>query len=162
MKRFLSFCAVTALLVSASSIALCDTMAASTPAPAPTLSDKPDVTQASVASKGTFKTEPAAKASKALAATDLKTALSLVGKKGSFQGTVTDTYAPDGDGILFVDFAKNYRTTISAVLFAKSYSKFPEMSTLDGQHILVSGTFASHEGRPQIILDDPKQITILK
>jgi len=122
----------------------------------------PSPAQASVASKKSFSSEPASKAAKAISAADLEKALTLVGKKGSFQGTVSAVYTPESNGLVILDFADDYKTALTAVLFAKDYKKFPNMQTLKGQSVVVNGQFKAYEGKAEIELTDPKQISILK
>ena len=118
--------------------------------------------QSSVASKTPFSIEPANKASTSLNATDLDKGLALAGKPGSFKGTVASIYSTDTNGIVIVDFAEDYQTAMTAVLFPPNYKKFPDMTTLRGKQVVVSGVFTSYKGKAQIVLNDPKQIKILK
>jgi DNA/RNA endonuclease YhcR with UshA esterase domain len=118
--------------------------------------------QSSIASTKSFATEPAAKASRALAAIDLDKAFALVGKKGSFEGTVSQAYTTDNNGIVSLDFARDYKTALTAVVFPKDYKKFPNLQLLKGKSVVVSGQFKAYEGRAEIVMTDPKQVTILK
>jgi len=98
----------------------------------------------------------------ALDAHDLAGTLKMVGKEGSFKGTVSKFFEErDGDLIVF-DFDPNYRTAITAVLKNPEFPKFPDVKTLDGKEILVSGKFVDYHGKAQIELTDPKQIKIVK
>ena len=98
----------------------------------------------------------------ALDAHDLAGTLKLVGKEGSFRGTVSKLFEErDGDLIVF-DFDPNYRTAITAVLKNPDFPKFPDVKTLEGKEIVVSGKFVDYHGKAQIELTDPKQIKIVK
>ncbi len=98
----------------------------------------------------------------ALDAHDLAGTLKLVGKEGSFRGTVNKFFEErDGDLIVF-DFDPNYRTAITAVLKNPDFPKFPDVKTLEGKEIVVSGKFVDYHGKAQIELTDPKQIKIVK
>jgi len=98
----------------------------------------------------------------ALDAHDLAGTLKLVGKEGSFRGTVSKFFEErDGDLIVF-DFDPNYRTAITAVLKNPDFPKFPDVKTLEGKEIVVSGTFVDYHGKAQIELTDPKQIKVVK
>ncbi len=98
----------------------------------------------------------------ALDAHDLAGAQKLVGKEGSFRGTVSKFFEErDGDLIVF-DFDPNYRTALTAVLKNPDFPKFPDVKTLDGKEIIVSGKFVDYHGKAQIELTDPKQIKIVK
>src|SRR6266852_63000 len=98
----------------------------------------------------------------ALDAHDLAGTLKLVGKEGSFRGTVSKFFEErDGDLIVF-DFDPNYRTAITAVLKNPDFPKFPDVKMLAGKEIIVSGKFIDYHGKAQIQLADPKQIKIVK
>ena len=98
----------------------------------------------------------------ALDAHDLAGTLKLVGKEGSFRGTVSKFFEErDGDLIVF-DFDPNYRTAITAVLKNPDFPKFPDVKMLEGKEIVVSGKFIDYHGKAQIELNDPKQIKIVK
>ncbi len=98
----------------------------------------------------------------ALDAHDLAGTLKLVGQEGSFRGTVSKFFEErDGDLIVF-DFDPNYRTAITAVLKNPDFPKFPDVKTLEGKEIVVSGKFVDYHGKAQIELTDPKQIKIVK
>ena len=98
----------------------------------------------------------------ALDAHDLAGALKLVGKDGAFKGTVSKLYEErDGDMVVF-DFDPNYRTALTAVLKNPDFPKFPDVKTLEGKEIVVSGKFVDYHDKAQIELTDPKQIKIVK
>ncbi|HZE70758.1 MAG TPA: hypothetical protein VE135_14710 [Pyrinomonadaceae bacterium] len=93
---------------------------------------------------------------------DLAGAQKLVGKEGSFRGTVSRFFEErDGDLIVF-DFDPNYRTALTALLRNADFPKFPDVKMLDGKEIVVSGKFVDYHGKAQIELSDPKQIKIVK
>src|SRR5882672_4701549 len=94
----------------------------------------------------------------ALDAHDLAGALKLVGKNGAFKGTVSKLYEErDGDMIVF-DFDPNYRTALTALLRNAAFPKFPDVKTLEGKEIVVSGNFVDYHGKAQIELTGPAQI----
>ena len=98
----------------------------------------------------------------ALDAHDLAGALKLVGKSGAFKGTVSKLYEErDGDMIVF-DFDPNYRTALTALLRNAAFPKFPDVKTLEGREIVVSGNFVDYHGKAQIELTDPAQIKLVK
>ena len=98
----------------------------------------------------------------ALDAHDLAGTLKLVGQEGSFRGIVSKLFEErDGDLIVF-DFDPNYRTAITAVLKNPDFPKFPDVKTLEGKEIAVSGKFLDYHGKAQIELTHPKQIKIIK
>jgi len=98
----------------------------------------------------------------ALDAHDLAGAQKLIGKEGSFKGTVSKLFEErDGDLIVF-DFDPNYRTALTAVLRNPDFPKFPDVKTLDGKEIVISGKFVDYHGKAQIELTEPAQIKVLQ
>lgn len=130
----------------------------------PTTEREPAKSQASVASKtakfGTVKAGDGS-VTKALKASDLDGAKKLVGKEGAFAGTVAATYSPKGNGLLILNFDKNFRNALTAVLRSKNYTDFPDLQTLKGKKVLVSGKFEDYKGTPQILLTKPEQIKLI-
>jgi len=98
----------------------------------------------------------------ALDAHDLTGAQKLIGKEGSFRGTVSKFFEErDGDLIVFY-FDPSFRTALTAVLRNADFPKFPDVKALAGKEIVVSGKFIDYHGKAQIQLTDPKQIRIVK
>ena len=119
--------------------------------------------QASVAAKGTFETVVASDKSVAMAldAKALADAKKLIGKLGSFQGTVTQTYSPRNDSFVALDFAPHYRDALTANIAAADYAKFPDLAQLVGKHVLVSGKFVARGEQTQLAVTSPDQIKIV-
>jgi len=104
--------------------------------------------QSAVAAKqvtfGTLATEdPKVKA--ATRADDLPAAKQLVGKSGSFQGTVVRVYAPSSNSVVLLDFAR-----------------FPDLATVKGKRVLVTGKVSEFKGQPQVDLTRPDDLKIIK
>ncbi len=120
--------------------------------------------QASVAAKSAFGTITAkdADAAHALDAKDIAGAQKLIGKSGAFRGTVAEVYSPRSNGVVLVNFAKNHDDALTAVLMHDDYARFPDMQTLTGKQVLVSGTFTAYKGRPEIILTAPSQVHVVR
>lgn len=147
-------------------------MAQSAPAPATTQAktkaadgDPIGKAQSELASKAvTFGTISAADpaVAKALEAHKLAEAQKMLGKPGAFQGTVTKAYSPEDHDTVILDFDKQYKTALTAVLQPADYAKFPDLSTLEGKRVLVSGTWSAPKGKPQIMLTGPAQIKIIR
>lgn len=94
----------------------------------------------------------------ALEAHDLDGAKGKVGSAGAFKGTVSGLF--ERPGFLIVNFDKNYKTALSAVVRSKSFGAFPNLQTIVGKEVVVSGTFSLHQERPQIQLSTADQIKI--
>lgn len=98
----------------------------------------------------------------ALAAVDLAGALKLVDKPAAFKGTVVQLFQPRGGTLLILNFAKDYKTAMTAVLRKADYAAFPDLATLKDKEVVVSGTISTYQERPQIALTKPEQIKVVK
>jgi hypothetical protein len=99
----------------------------------------------------------------ALAATDLAGAQKMIGKAGAFQGTVTQVYSPQDHPIMILDFAKDYKTALTAFVGPTDAGKFAGLAaTVQGKQVLISGTFVVYKGRPEIVLTSPCQIKLVR
>lgn len=122
-------------------------------------------TQSDLASKtakfGTIaKTDDAVKS--ALEAHDLKAAAGLVGKSGSFAGTVTKIFTPKSGSLVILNFDKDYKTALTAVIKRSDWSKFPDLAKLEGKKVVVSGKFVDFRGATEIDITGPDQIKIVE
>ena len=125
---------------------------------------EPAKPQASVASKtAKFGTVKAGDGSvkTALKASDLAGAKKLVGKDGAFEGTVTAVFSPKTNGLVILNFDKNYKNALTAVLRVKNYADFPDMQSLKGKHILVTGKFEDYKSSTEIQLTKPDQVKLI-
>lgn len=98
----------------------------------------------------------------AIDAHDKAAAGKMVGQDGAFRGKVAKLFSPRGGSVLILNFDDDYKTALTAVLKKDSFSKFPDMSQLEGKEVVVSGKFAEYKGNTEIVLTDPKQIAIVK
>jgi hypothetical protein len=85
-----------------------------------------------------------------------------VGKTSSFKGTVSKLFEERDGDLVVLDFDPNYKTALTAVLKNADFSKFPDMSTLVGKEVIVSGKFVDYQGRAQVELTDPGQIKLVQ
>ena len=82
-------------------------------------------------------------------------------KPGAFKGIVSGVYEPRGNAMAILNFDKNYRSAMTALLRNENFSKFPELKTLTGKEVVVSGKLVQFQGRTEIILTSPDQIKIV-
>ena len=86
-------------------------------------------------------------------------AAKYVGKSVTVEGPVSEVHHTASGKAIFVDMGGRYPNNIfSGVLFSDEASKFPEIDSLEGKVIDISGTVKLYQGRPEIILNDPGQI----
>ncbi len=120
-----------------------------------------DASQKSVASKSA-KFETVAKTDAlytgAIDAHDKTAAGKMIGKDGAFKGKVAKLFSPRGGSVLILNFDDDYKTALTAVLKKADFSKFPDLSQLEGKEIVVSGKFSDYKDSPQIVLSYLKQI----
>ena len=59
----------------------------------------------------------------------------------------------------FIDMGGHYPDNVfTAVIFSDDASKFPDVDSLNGKTIDVTGRITVYKGRPEIILNDASQI----
>ncbi|MGO8673815.1 MAG: hypothetical protein ACLQVD_20950 [Capsulimonadaceae bacterium] len=118
--------------------------------------------QSTVAAKASFTvieaTDPLLKS--AIPASHKAAAATLIGKTGAFVGTVANVYR--SHDVVILDFDKNYRSALTAVVKSQSISKLPALAPLLNVRVLVSGQFVSYRGNPEIDIDNPGQIKIVQ
>ncbi|MBI2409794.1 hypothetical protein HYV30_02005 [Candidatus Kaiserbacteria bacterium] len=84
-----------------------------------------------------------------------------VGEYASVRGTLVSTYTSK-TGTVFLDFCKAYKScSFSGVIFADDAKKFGDLSRYRGKDVTLSGKIVSYEGRAEIILSDPGQLSAL-
>ena len=86
----------------------------------------------------------------------------LIGKAGSFKGTVSKAFTPRNGGLVILNFDDDYKSAMTAVLKKSDFAKFPDLSELVGKEVVVSGKFMDFKGSPEIELSDPKQVALVK
>jgi len=122
-------------------------------------------TQEQLASKtakiGSIAKTDAAVAS-ALDAHELDKAAAMVGKAGSVKGTVARLFAPNSGTILILNFDRDYKTAITAVVKRANFDKFPDLAVLEGKQVVISGKVSDFRGAPQIELTSADQIKIVE
>lgn len=98
----------------------------------------------------------------ALSATNLDAIKKVVGKSGSFVGTVADIYVGKDNKITKLNFDPDFHKAISATFFASSYAKFPDLKTLKGKKLLVSGKIEEYHGSYEVVVNGTDQVKVVK
>lgn len=72
--------------------------------------------------------------------------------------------AHNNGNVCFLNFDRDYKRTLTLVIFQKRFAAFPANPErhYKGQTVRVTGIITSHGGRPEIVLERPEQITIIK
>ena len=133
------------------------------PGKAPGKSAKPaGPPQSARAAKGAFPVVKATAIKGAVVATDLAAARKLSGKTATFVGVVDKVYAPKSNGVVLLNFAKNYKTALVGAVQAKDFAAFPNLAQLKGKRVAVSGKVVIFKGAPEVMLEKAGAIKIVK
>ncbi|MDP2665103.1 MAG: hypothetical protein Q8P23_00425, partial [bacterium] len=90
---------------------------------------------------------------------DYTEAIKHVGEYASVRGTLIDAYTSK-TGTVFLDFCASYKTCpFSGVIFADDAKKFGDLSKYNGKTVTLTGKIVSYEGKAEIILSSPSQIS---
>lgn len=84
------------------------------------------------------------------------------GKYLTVEGTIVLTY--NSGKACFLNFHPDWKEHFSVVIFASDFSRFPSPPEeyYRGKKIQVTGRIKSYHGRPEIIVEDPSQIEVLR
>ena len=84
------------------------------------------------------------------------------GEYATVEGTIVATH--NSGKACFLNFHPDYKRYFTAVIFASAFSRFPTNpeNYYYGKKVRVSGYIKEYKGKPEIILNNPSQIEILK
>lgn len=103
-------------------------------------------------------TRPWAADQSALVAIPISGVAAHVGETVTVEGRVADVFTSK-KGNTFLNFGAPYpNQTFSAVIFVSEASLFPGVHSLEGRTVRVTGRVILYEGKPEIILKNPKQL----
>ena len=90
---------------------------------------------------------------------DYTSASAHVGEYASVRGILVEAYTSK-TGTVFLDFCKSYKScAFSGVIFADDVKKFGDLSRYAGTSITLTGKISSYQGKAEIILSSPSQIS---
>ncbi len=90
---------------------------------------------------------------------DYTAAPAHIGDYASVRGVLVEAYTSKS-GTVFLDFCKQYKAcAFSGVIFADDVKKFGDLSRYERQTITLTGKISSYEGKAEIILSTPSQIS---
>jgi hypothetical protein len=82
-----------------------------------------------------------------------------IGETASVRGVLVKAHT-SSSGTVFLDFCQNYKTCpFTAVIFADDAKKFGDLSKYNGSTITVTGKISSYQGKAEIILSSPSQLS---
>ncbi len=80
------------------------------------------------------------------------------GQTVTVEGAVSNVHKIS-NGITFIDMGGKFPdNTFTAVILAADAAKFPDMDSLNGKTVDVTGQVRLYKGKPEILLKDPAQI----
>ncbi len=86
-------------------------------------------------------------------------AAKYVGKSVTVEGAVSEVHHAASGKAIFVDMGGHFPdNAFAAVLFSSDAPKFPDIDSLEGKVIDVTGIIKLYQEHPEIILTDPAQI----
>lgn len=75
------------------------------------------------------------------------------------KGFVADIY--QSEKVAYLNFVEKYPDNpFTAVIFASKFDDFPDIIKFKGKNVEVTGRVSVYKGKPQIILNSPKQIVV--
>jgi len=97
----------------------------------------------------------------AIDAHNLDGARALKDKAGAFKGKVTQVFTPRSGTVAILNFDKEYKTALTAVVNKTDWGKFPDLTELVGKEVVITGKFVDFHGATQIILNGPTEVAII-
>ncbi|MBX7237327.1 MAG: hypothetical protein K1X65_23295 [Caldilineales bacterium] len=84
-----------------------------------------------------------------------------LGAEVTVEGEIMRTH--DTGKVTFLNFTPNYRGTLTLVIFASDYDRYPAapVDYFLNKHLRAKGMVKDYQGAPEIIIDSPDQIEIL-
>ena len=88
-------------------------------------------------------------------------AAQYVGQTVTVEGTVAQVSVSQRSNTTFLNFGDRYPNhTFTAVIFRSAAARFPNPQQWEGKRVRVTGTVRLYRGKPEIVLDNPSQITL--
>jgi hypothetical protein len=82
-----------------------------------------------------------------------------IGDTASVRGTLVDAHTSKS-GTVFLDFCKSYQDCpFSGVIFADDAKKFGDLSGYAGETVILTGKISSYQGKAELILASPSQLS---
>ncbi len=99
-----------------------------------------------------------------LEATNINKIKEYEGCEATVSGVITSTHIPADGKVAFINVGNSdYRKAFTIVIFRADFPKFNSLDNLEeyeGDFIQVHGTISVYRNRPQIIVNEPEQITL--
>ena len=84
------------------------------------------------------------------------------GQTATVEGVVSNVHQSSG-GTVFLDLGGSFpNNTFAAVIFPSDTSKFPEVNSLSGKKVDITGPIQEYRGKPEIILKSANQLKVVQ
>jgi DNA/RNA endonuclease YhcR with UshA esterase domain len=84
---------------------------------------------------------------------------SYVGATVTVEGVVNDVFTDRRSGTTFIDIGGAYpNEAFAGVIFGDAASEFPNVTSLNGKTVDVTGEIRLYRGRPEVILETSDQV----
>lgn len=88
-------------------------------------------------------------------------ASSHVGQIVTVRGEATDVHAAHSAGVTFIDMGGSYpNNAFTAVIFSDDAAGFPDVASLAGRTVEITGRVRLYRGKPEIVLTRAKQMAV--
>jgi hypothetical protein len=88
-------------------------------------------------------------------------AIKYTNKNAVVVGKVVEVHRTDK--VVNLNFGQKFpKHDFSAVIFARNFGLFPNLDTLEGKTVEVSGKITEYRGKPQIIITTKSQLRVVK
>lgn len=83
-----------------------------------------------------------------------------IGQRVTVEGIVDQVFLDRRSGVTFLDMGGRYPgNAFTAVIFPENADKFADVEGLEGRNVAVTGVVRLYRGRPEIILENPAQLS---
>ena len=84
-----------------------------------------------------------------------------IGKPVTVEGVVNEVHHAASKKVIFINMGGEYPDSpVTGVLFSADAAKFPDIDSLQGKAVDISGTVKLYQGRAEIVVSDPAQIKV--
>ncbi len=84
-----------------------------------------------------------------------------IDKSVTVEGVISEVHHAASGKAILIDIGGHYpNNTFAVVIFKDDFNKFPNVDSLAGKTVDVTGKIKNYRGRPEIILDDQAQLKV--
>jgi DNA/RNA endonuclease YhcR with UshA esterase domain len=84
-----------------------------------------------------------------------------IGQVVTVEGVVGEVHHAQSGKVTFIDIGGRYpNNAFAGVIFKSDFNKFPNVESLTGKTVEITGRIKEYQGKAEIILDDPAQLKV--